>query len=145
MAYSDGGGRFWNADLSTRAGARTAAGMGGVICFVLAGLAVLGIAVFGGLMATNDVERIAGMIFIGIEVVLFLIAGFRLRAGKGAFWGIAAALLLALEMVGKLVAVSIGGLIFNGIMMVVLVNGIRGAFALRNDTGFDPEDTGVFD
>jgi len=136
---------FWDADLTTRMGAESAAHQGGLGCFIFSGLAVLGLVFFGGMTGFDTPEGIAGMAGAGAEALVGLIAGTRLRAGKGAFWGIAAAAILALEMLFKLVTLTIGGgLIINAVLLVVIVQGVRGAFALRSARGFAEDDAEVF-
>ncbi len=129
---------FWDADLETRMGAETAADAGGMASFVFAGLSVLGAVIFGGLTSMDTTEAIGGAVAVGIQVLIGIVAGFRLRAGKGAFWGIAVAALLAIELLFKLATFAIsGGLVINVILLVVVVQGIRGAFALRGSFAED--------
>lgn len=144
MAFSDENRRFWHIDLTTRAGAKSAAGQGALACFVFVGMAVLGVVVLGGMAGFSTPEGIGVMIGAGLEAVLGLIAGLRLRAGKGAYWAMAVAALAALELVGKLVALSIGGAILVGVILITIIQGIRGALALKNDRGFEDDDVEVF-
>ena len=144
MAFSDENRRFWHIDLTTRAGAKSAAGQGALACFVFCGMAVLGVILFGGMAGYSTPEGIAVMVGAGVEAVVGLIAGLRLRAGKGAYWGIAVAALAALELVGKVVALSIGGVVIVGVILITVVQGIRGALALKNGTSFEDDDIEVF-
>ena len=122
---------FWSTDMTTEDGALGAAGLGGVACFVSAGLTVLGTFLLGGL----DMRGPAAVFVLGVagvEVLVFLIAGWRLRAGKGLIWGSAAAALLLLELVTKIAVLMISvGLLLNVILLIVTINGVRGAWALR--------------
>ena len=136
---------FWDADLTTRMGAESAAFQGGLGCFIYSGMAVLGLVFFGGVNGFDTPEGIAGIAGVGAEVLVTTTAGFRLRAGKGAFWGSAAALIVGLELLFKLISLSInGGLIIGAVVLVVIVQGVRGAFALRSANGFAEDDAEVF-
>lgn len=136
---------FWQIDLTTRSGAETAADQGGLACFFVAGFTMLGALVFGGLAGFDTAEGVTTAVLIAITALIALIAGLRMRAGKGAFWGIAVALLLVVEIISKLVSFSIGGLIFNVLFLVMVVQGLRGAWALRGQSGFDDDDVEVFE
>ena len=128
---------IWEADLSTRMGAETATSQAGLACFILAGMAALGAAFFGGMAGFDTVEGMLIIAIVGLEALLAVIAGFRFRAGKGAFLGIVMAVILVLEMVNKLMIGQFGGLIINGVMLVIIVQGIRGAFALTGSFADD--------
>lgn len=137
---------FWNVDLTTRSGAETAADQGGLACFFVAGLTVLGALVFGGLAGFDTIEGQITMATIGLQAVIALIAGFRLRAGKGAFWGMAVAAFLVLEIVTKLVTLNgIGGLVLNVVFLIMVVQGVRGAWALRSQVPFEDDQVEVFE
>ena len=115
--------------------------------FGFAGLAVLGAVVMGGLTGLDTPEGMGIALTAGAEAVVGLIAGFRFRAGKGAFWGMAAAALLTIEMVYKVISLAIGGgLVINAVLLVCLVQGIRGAMALRStSTLFEDDASEVFE
>lgn len=135
---------FWSTDMTTEDGALGAAGQGGIACFVSAVLTVIG-AVFLGALQAQGPEGIFVLGFAGLELVVFLIAGWRLRAGKGVIWGSAAAALLLLELVTKLAVLMIGvGLILNVVLLVVTVNGVRGAWALRKGIPDAEADAEIF-
>jgi len=72
-----------------------------------------------------------------VAIGLFVVTGLRLRSGKGAFWGSVTVAWLGLEVLGKLLAFSIPGLIINTVLLIVLINGVRGAWALRRGVGDD--------
>ena len=130
---------IWNTDLTTEDGALGAAQMGGAACFVAAGLSLLSLVLMLGMIRTGAAAPLVGLAAL-IEAGLFLVAGFRLRAGKGVAWGGAAVAMLALELLFKLVALAISiGLLINVILLIFTINGIRGALALRKGA-FDAEE-----
>ena len=135
---------MWDVDLTTRAGARSAVQMGSVGAFVFAGMGVLGAVLVGGVLAKDSVPAIGTMIGGGLEAAIGLVAGFRMRAGKGLVWASVTAVLLCLEMLLKLVTLSIGGMIISGVVMIYLVNGIRGLRALATRGDFTDDDMDVF-
>ena len=124
---------LWNVDLTTEDGALGAAQMGGFACFVAAVLSLLGVAALFvmGTVGGLSTMVLAGAAFAMAEVALFAIAGLRLRGGKGEVWGYAAAIVLAIELLVKIAAVSFIGIMINIILLIALGNGIRGARALR--------------
>ena len=71
---------------------------------------------------------------IAFELVLVLVAAWRLKVGKGAFWGAAIVLLFIVEVVGKIAAgtTNVGWMIAYAAIMIALVNGVRGAWWRRN-------------
>lgn len=124
---------FWNIDLTTEDGALSAAQIGGFACLVAAGLGMIGTALLLGLMVSSAVSMAAlgvGALALA-EIILFTSAGFRLRAGKGVVWGSAVAITLAIELVFKVATVAIVGIMIDGILLVAVITGIRGAMALR--------------
>lgn len=144
MAFSDDKRRFWQIDLTTRAGARSAAYQGSIACFFFCGMGVLGALFWGasaGISTTQGLSLVGGATF---EAVVGLIAGLRLRAGKGAYWGMAVVALAALELIGKVLAISIMGIALTGIIVVMTVQGVRGALALKNIPSFEDDDIDVF-
>ncbi len=144
MAFNDEKRRFWHIDLTTRAGAQSAAYQGSIACFIFCGMAVLGLLIFGGLAGISTPQGLSIAIGAGLEIVVGLVAGLRLRSGKGAYWGIAVAALAALELIGKVVALSIGGVVITGLVIIMTVQGVRGAFALKSAAGFEDDDIDVF-
>ena len=144
MAFSDPQRRFWRVDLTTRVGALSAAKQGATACFIFAGLAVLGLALLGGMAGYGTTEGMAVMAGAAFESLIAIIAGLRLRSGKGAFWGMAAALLCVLETIGKVLALS-PGVVITGVLLVAIIQGVRGALALRNDKGFEDDEVAVFE
>ncbi len=127
---------FWNIDLTTEDGALGAASNGAYACFIAAVLTAISTFFLGG-MASDTIAAGAMVVAGGVAIGLFVVAGLRLRSGKGAFWGSVAVAWLGLEVLGKLIAFSIPGLIINTVLLIVLVNGVRGAWALRRGVGDD--------
>jgi hypothetical protein len=136
---------FWDIDLTTRAGAKGATDTGALACFVYAaasfgGLALSGALLSGGEMLRNGSLAIGIVVVAGIEIVVGVIAGLRLRSGKGAYWGIAAAAVIVLDIISHLVSLmGWVGLILCAVLLVLVVNGIRGALALKKGIGFDDD------
>jgi len=135
---------FYSVDLTTRAGAETAAHKGGVAAFVFAGMCVLGMLLFGYTAGFGTPAGIGAMAGAALEGIVALIAGFRLRAGKGVFVGTLLALLIVIEMAMKVASLAIGGLILPGILLVVVVNGLRGAWVLGHEHRFADDASEVF-
>jgi len=137
---------FWDVDLTTRSGAETATSQGALACFITAGLTVVGALFVGGVVGFDTLEGQIAMGAVAIQGVIALVAGLRLRIGKGAFWGIAVAAMLVLEIINKLVTLTgLGGLVINAIMLVMVVQGVRGAWALRSGAGFEDDHVEVFE
>lgn len=146
MAYSDSGHRFWHIDLTTRAGALGATGTAAIASFALAGLTMLGGLILAPWRAPGAGESISALVAIGLEILVFIMAGLRLRVGKGLVWGSVAAVLVGIEILFKLLTLTgIGGVVINGVLLVGLVNGLRGALALKRGLGFDDEDVSAFE
>jgi len=124
---------LWNVDLTTEDGALGAAQIGGFACFIAAVLGLVGVAALFlmGTVGGSSALVLAGAALTMAEVVLFTIAGLRLRAGKGEFWGYAVAIILVLELLMKIASVSFIGTMIDIVLLIALSNGIRGARALR--------------
>ncbi|GEM_PF-5051148 len=135
-----------NADLSTRMGAENAAQQGALGCFVLGGLTVFGAYVSSDLF---DLATLEGRIGVGLVVVWAAVcftAGLRMLRGKGAYWAIATAGLLAATMIANIVIeFNVVWLLVWSVLMVVIVRGIRGALALRKRNAPEAEDTAAFE
>lgn len=137
---------IWNPDLTTRMGAESATDMGGLACFIYAGLCGLAMALSAGALGYDNALGIASLAVLAAQAVLAVICGFRLRAGKGAYLGAVTLAVMALDLIGKLIALQIGaGLIISVILFIVLIQGVRGAFALRRGDGFEDEDAAEFE
>ncbi len=140
---------FWDIDLETRMGAESAADQGALACFIYTGILVISLAFAGGMildtLAVNAGAGIVLLIPFAVQMGVVLVAAFRLRAGKGAFWGIGAAVLMGMGVVAQLISLSIGVvLIINAILFVFTIQGIRGAFALRK-SHFSEDDIEAFE
>ena len=134
---------IWNTDLTTEDGALGAAQMGAYACFIAAVLSGITTAMaFGFVLNWTGDARLTAAVAMGLfEVAVFLVAGFRLRAGKGMGWGIGAALLLTIELLVKLAMLALSiALVINVLLLIFTVNGIRGANALRKGIA-DPDET----
>lgn len=134
---------FWDADLTTRMGAETATGQAGLACFILAGFRVVAALFLGGSIGLDTTEGQVFAAITGIEAIVAVIAGFRFRAGKGAYIGMVVAALLALTILDSVVSLGFGGIIINTIFLIVVINGIRGAFAMRGT--FDEDEVEAFE
>ncbi len=124
---------LWNVDLTTEDGALGAAQMGGFACFIAAVLGLVGVA---ALFLMGTVGGLSPLVLAGAavavaEVVIFTIAGLRLRAGKGEVWGYTATFVLAIGLLAKIASVSFIGIMIDVVLLIALANGIRGARALR--------------
>ena len=135
---------IWNPDLTTEDGAMSAAQLGGYACFVAAVLSVVGLVLTYGLYANGSIAAIVGLITLA-EIVLYAAAGFRLNAGKGFYLGIVAALLLALELTAKVVALAFSiAMVINLLLLIVTISGVRGAWALRKGIANPEDDAAIF-
>ncbi len=120
----------WNVDLTTEDGALSAIQNGTLACFIAGVLTVLG-AIF--IYATNgpNPATIASMAIAAIELVIYIVAGLRFRARKGAAWGSVAAVLMVLEILAKIATFTgIAGIVINAALLMAIINGVRGARAL---------------
>ncbi len=144
MAFGDSAQKFWTVDLTTRAGALSAAKSGSTGAFIFCAMGVVGMLFFGLKVGFTTTLGIAEIGAAGFEAAIALIAGLRLRQGKGVIWGGVAAVLVALEGLGKVLVISIGGIFLSGAVLIMLVNGVRGALALKKDAGFEDDDVEVF-
>jgi hypothetical protein len=140
MAYTDQGHRFWDIDLTTRAGAESATYLGSLACFIRAGFTVIGFLFLLGANALVGPQTYYIVIATVIELVTVLVAGFRLRAGKGFIWGMAAFLIMSLMLIMSFFSFSIGGIVIYAIFSIVIFNGVRGAYVLKRGTGFEEDE-----
>ncbi|MDH4744594.1 hypothetical protein OMP43_11255 [Sphingomonas sp. CBMAI 2297] len=137
---------FWKVDLTTEDGALGAAQLGGYACFVAAALSAFGLLIVGWYLGTPGAP--AATMVLGVaaaETVLFAVAGFRLRAGRGLAWCSVAAFLLVLEFLGKLATLNIMGLVINAVLTIGVINGLRGARALRRNAFDGDEAAAIFE
>lgn len=76
---------------------------------------------------------------IVLELVLVLVAAWRFRIGKGAYWGVAILLLFGAEVAAKIAsgATNVWWLLAYASIFIALFNGVRGAWARRG--GVDSE------
>lgn len=151
MAYEGGGiAQIWRPDLTTRPGAMAAMDSA-KFCFLIVAAfraVVYGIAAYAGGLpalfggepgATVPMAFIAGGLLLDVGVPLF--AAWRLHLYRGAF---VVPVATALYVLGMLLSFNILGLIIGAIFTGVFVGGIRGAWALRRDTGFEDDHYATF-
>ena len=76
---------------------------------------------------------------ISFELVLVLVAAWRFKIGKGAFWGAAIVLLFLIEVIGKVVGgtTNVGWMIAYAAIIIALVNGVRGAWWRRRQVSIE--------
>lgn len=128
----------WFPDVSEAEGLEDArkAGFFGACAF--AAMIVLGIAIVFFADATPVLgqpvpDPTAAVIGMLAELALAVVAAWRLKIGKGAFWGSALALLFVAEIIGKIAGgtTNVGWMIAYAAIFIALVNGVRGAWARR--------------
>jgi len=134
-------------DVSKYEGAQEALNGGFYACLGFAAMNCVAIALllFGGQLSSdgNDVTNSAGVIGgIAIELTIVLVAAWRFKSGKGLVIGIFVTLLFGIEIAGKVMdgTFSAGWVIFYVAIFLGLVNGIRGAWAVRSNS-FEDEET----
>jgi hypothetical protein len=138
--------RWWPA-VSTQEGARAALKAGSYGAMFSALLTAIGFALFlyGVSMATpiygkneklvstsSQLENISSGTGIAIEAMFLLYCAWRFRNGKGRYIGILAVIVMSLEMLNKLLMgmPNLGSFLMFSVILVALVNGVRGAWAL---------------
>lgn len=120
-------------DMTRHANARKAARVGAVGAFLLAAATAFAGYFSAAQLDTTRLEGQIGIALVGLQVLLCLVAGARLWQGKGAYWAVAVALLVTLEIVTKIATMTaLPGLVVNFAFLATLVIGIRGALALRD-------------
>ena len=120
---------LWNFDTASAAGQQAARNHGLIACAVFGVQAALGIAVLGSAGGWTSAPGISVVIGGGIELAAAIITALRLRQGRGAYWGMGLAVLVALELFGKAAGGNVPGLLIGGAVLVLLLSGIRGALA----------------
>lgn len=145
MAFNDGGHRFWSIDLTTRAGARGAAHTAGTAAFAYAVATFFGAVVGSTILQTSSSTHSSINVVPIALVTLAAFAGFRLQDGKGLVIGAVLAVVVLLDLLAHvLVLQGIPGMVLCAVVLVLLIQGLRGAAALRRGTGFDDDDVGTF-
>jgi len=122
--------------LATRASAYRSSKWGGFACLSLAALMTI------GSIATLIVEQKglfrAAAEFVGASLIpiVLVVAGVRLLRGEGLFWGIAAAAIIAFDIFfyfPETVSLqSITSIALKVAILLLVMNGVRGALAIRN-------------
>jgi hypothetical protein len=149
MAYQGGGLlQIWNPDVSTRAGAESAMDSAkfGFLIIAAFRIVVYGVAASTSGLAFDEVAPsglpvsiVAGILLL--DIVVPLLAAWRLHVYKGAFMVPVATVLYVL---GIALAPAIGSIVIGIIFTGVFVAGIRGAWALRRGTGFEDDHYATF-
>lgn len=146
MAYEGGGlSAIWKPDLTTRAGAISAvnsAKFGFLIigAFRLFGYATILFAAFNGGIQNGSVSGL----FFGImllDIILPLVTAWRLHPLKGAY---ITPITTVVYVIGILSSLNIVPIVIGAIFTGAFVSGIRGAWALKRDTGFDDDIVDTF-
>jgi hypothetical protein len=138
----------WDVDLTTRVGARGAARTAASACFLYAGATAAGAVfrLFSGAMIQQAGSGPFGVNLLPFAVaMLAAVAGFRLQAGKGLFFGATLAVIIALELLALIASLS--GLMVIALDLVVLIfliQGLRGARALHAGKAFEDDDAEAF-
>lgn len=137
---------LWTVDLTTQDGAEGAAQQGGFACLLAAALGVIGLLFLWGALLGLDPRALGYVLGPALaEIAIFVIAGFRLRAGRGLVWGGVAAFVLLLELLAKIAAFNIIGLVINSVLLMGTLNGLRGAWALRRGFVDTEEAAAIFE
>lgn len=137
----------WYPTVSTEEGAREALKAGMIGALFATGTAAIGLAVFlygiqmpaplfgegetSGL-TTSTIENVGSTIGIVVELLIFLFCAWRFKIGKGRYIGIVAAAFMAIEIANKVLIgkPNAGFLLMFAAIMLGLINGIRGAWAI---------------
>jgi uncharacterized membrane protein YjfL (UPF0719 family) len=127
----------WFPDVDDQEGVNEALKLGyfGAIAFaVMIGLGMVFLLFAGHLPGEIDGDsKAAGIVGIGIEMVVALIAAWRFKNGKGLVWGSVVLLMFVVEIALKIGngSTNVGWFIAYAAIAMALVNGIRGAWAQR--------------
>lgn len=136
---------FWEIDLTTRAGARGAAHTAGTAAFVYAGATVLGALIGGAMVQTVNLAQTSLNVLPIVLAALAAFAGFRLQDGKGMIIGSVLAVIVALDLLAHVLALQgYAGLVLCGVVLALLVQGLRGVRALHQGRGFEDDDIETF-
>lgn len=143
MAYESGGLlKFFSPDLSTRPGAQSAMDSAKFCFLLVAGFRIVlyGIALGGGavVLGMNAPSALTAAVIaaLAVDIALPLFAAWRLHVYQGAF---VVPVATALYVIGILLAPSPAGIVIGALFTAVFVGGIRAAWALRRNTGFEDD------
>lgn len=138
----------WDIDLTTRAGAQSGSYQASLVCFLFAGLNAVGLVLLGLMLSPKAAlgnVAVTGLFAAALaQIVISLVAGLRLRQGKGFVWGLVTAALLVLALLFNLASGSLGAAGLDALLLVFLGNGLRGAHALHKGENFEDDDIEVF-
>ena len=141
MAYESGGLlKFWKPDLSTRLGAQSAMDSAKYCFLLVAGFRIVtyGLIALGQGFSAIPLPIVAVAL---LEIGLPLVAAWRLHVYQGAFL---VPVVTVLYVLGILLALSIASIVIGALFISVFVGGIRGAWALRRDAGFEDDYQATF-
>lgn len=136
----------WFPDVAEADGLEDARKAGFIGALAFAAMIALGVAFLLATGLTPDLQQsgliVGALLGMAIELALVLVAAWRLKAGKGAFWGTAILVLFVVEIATKFMAgaTNVGWLIAYAAIFMALLNGVRGAWARRNGTVQDAFD-----
>lgn len=123
---------LWNIDLSTREGAQAAIRLASRVCLGFAVLLAISLFVLGGLVADFSSQLgLAVLGLTGLQLLVPLIAGIKLRRDKGLVWGIGAAFAILADLIQHVMSVEIRMTLFDLALLLLLMAGLRGIPALR--------------
>lgn len=113
----------WDLNPATRAGALRAARAASYACFPIALLMVLWLTVTAQGMLVGEITPVSWLFRLA-EFTALIVAGFRLRRGKGMVSGGIAAALMAIE----LFYLKLAGIILYIVVLTFLANGLHGVW-----------------
>lgn len=116
--------------------------MGSIAAFVASALCFVSLILIGGYGGMPGQSSFVMIGFTLLQLVTFFITGVRMRTGKDAFSGIASAAFMALKIVGNLLNYRFAAVMIVVVLLICVMNGIRGALTLRGR--FPEDDRGVF-
>src|SRR3569623_1057125 len=125
---------LWAVGLSERSSATRAAKWGGIAAFIAAARIFLGIALLVGASDKTLAQAVAWTFGASVVPFIFAIAGVRMMRGSGRLSGSIAVAIMAADfftMTGPISPVMIGTIVARIALMFFMLNGIRGAVALK--------------
>jgi hypothetical protein len=147
MAYQGGGLlKFIRPDLTTRLGAQSAMDSAKFCFLLVAGcrivfylIAGVGVGFSGAINALGATAVL--LVVLAVDIAPPLVAAWRLHVYKGAF---VTPVVTVLYFLGILSSMTPASIVIGILFTAVFVGGIRGAWALRRDTGFEDDYAATF-